>query len=298
MRRERAWRVGRVLAGVGILALLVGRLGTAPAVAALHALDARVLVAAVLATGFTTLACAWRWQQVAGRFGMRVALPAAVRAYYRSQLLNVTLPGGVLGDVHRGVRHGVAGGSLDGGLRSVAWERALGQLAQGLLVLLAVGLLPSGVRRPVLVAGLALAVLLLAALAPGRARRVLPLDDVRRLLARPRVLAVTLLVSLAAAAAHGVLFVLAAQAVGVGEPAWRLLPLALLVLTVSAVPLNLAGWGPREGAAAWVFSAAGMTASQGLTVSVVYGAMVLVATLPGVLVLASEAVARKGSAHA
>jgi hypothetical protein len=57
------------------------------------------------------------------------------------------------------------------------------------------------------------------------------------------------------------------------------------VLLASAIPLNVAGWGPREGAAAWVFGAAGLGAGVGLEVAVVYGVMALVATLPGAVAL-------------
>ena len=38
--------------------------------------------------------------------GDDAAVRGAVAAYYRSQFLNLTLPGGVAGDVHRAVRHG------------------------------------------------------------------------------------------------------------------------------------------------------------------------------------------------
>jgi hypothetical protein len=68
-------------------------------------------------------------------------------------------------------------------------------------------------------------------------------------------------------------------------PLLDLLPLALGVLLASAIPLNIAGWGPREGAAAWVFASAGLGAAAGLEVAVVYGVMSLVATFPGALVL-------------
>ena len=49
--------------------------------------------------------------------------------------------------------------------------------------------------------------------------------------------------------------------------------------------VNLAGWGPREGMAVWVFAAAGLGAGAGLATAVAYGAIVLVANLPGVVVL-------------
>ena len=52
----------------------------------------------------TTLCCAWRWRIVARGLGVDLPLGTAVAAYYRSLFLNVTLPGGVVGDVHRGMQ--------------------------------------------------------------------------------------------------------------------------------------------------------------------------------------------------
>ena len=45
-------------------------------------------------------------------------------------------------------------------------------------------------------------------------------------------------------------FVIAARAVGVDVSLPGLVPLGLVVLQVSAIPLGVAGWGPREGGAA------------------------------------------------
>jgi hypothetical protein len=55
---------------------------------------------------------------------------------------------------------------------------------------------------------------------------------------------------------------------------------------------SVAGWGPREGATAWAFAAAGLGAGLGVATAVVYGAMVLVASLPGALVLLAAWVPR------
>ena len=63
-----------------------------------------------------------------------------------------------------------------------------------------------------------------------------------------------------------------------------MLPLALLVMLAMVLP-SVGGWGPREGAAAWAFGAAGLGAEQGVATAVVYGVMVLVASLPGAAVL-------------
>jgi hypothetical protein len=61
----------------------------------------------------------------------------------------------------------------------------------------------------------------------------------------------------------------------------------LLVLLVMVLP-SVGGWGPREGMTAWVFAAAGLGAAQGVATAVVYGVMVLVASLPGAAFLATS----------
>ena len=71
------------------------------------------------------------------------------------------------------------------------------------------------------------------------------------------------------------------------------MPLALLVLLAMALPLNIAGWGPREGVAAWAFGAAGLTAAQGVATAVTYGVLVLVASLPGAGVLVAGWIGRQ-----
>jgi hypothetical protein len=60
-----------------------------------------------------------------------------------------------------------------------------------------------------------------------------------------------------------------------------------------AVPLNIGGWGPREGMAAWAFSAAGLGVSQGVAAATAYGVMGLVATLPGAALLAADGLRRR-----
>ncbi len=65
------------------------------------------------------------------------------------------------------------------------------------------------------------------------------------------------------------------------------------VLLAMAIPLSVAGWGIREGAAALVWQAAGLDAAEGVAASVSYGLVVLLSTLPGALVLQR----RKPAAH-
>lgn len=169
------WTWARLAGGAAILAVLVWRVGAGPFVDGLRLTTAWALAAAVAITSLTTLCCAWRWSLVAGGLGVNLSLRTAVSAYYRSQFLNSTLPGGVLGDVHRGVLHGRAVGDLGRGLRSVASERASGQAVQALLTVAVLLLLPppAGSLRLVVawvvaaVAGVALVVVVLLRLVYG-----------------------------------------------------------------------------------------------------------------------------------
>jgi hypothetical protein len=292
---RRIWALARLSGGAALLAVLVWRLGTGPFVDGLRLTTAWALAAAVAITSLTTLCCAWRWSLVAGGLGVDIPLPTAVTACYRSQFLNSTLPGGVLGDVHRGVLHGRAAGDLGRGLRSVAWERASGQAVQALLTIAVVLLLPvpAGPLRLVVgwvvaaVAGVALVVVLLRA-KPGhflnRVTRAIA-SDLRGSVLAGHAWPGIALASTVAVTGHVAMFVVAVRVSGTELPAGRLLPLAMIVLLASAVPVNIAGWGPREGAAAWAFGAVGLSAAQGVTVAVVYGVLVLVATLPGAVLL-------------
>jgi hypothetical protein len=96
--------------------------------------------------------------------------------------------------------------------------------------------------------------------------------------------------SLLSSAGHVLVFLVAARAAGTDASLAELVPLALLVMLAAAIPLNVAGWGPREGVAAWAFAAAGLGAAEGATVAVLYGVLALVATLPGAVLLARGAV--------
>jgi hypothetical protein len=93
------------------------------------------------------------------------------------------------------------------------------------------------------------------------------------------------LLSVLAFAGHLGLFLVAARTAGSTAPAAQLLPLMVLTLLAMGLPVNVGGWGPREGVAALAFGAAGLSAAQGLTTAVVYGVLAFVAGLPGAAVL-------------
>lgn len=279
-----------------MLVALAVTLGTGPFVQGLRDLSLPALAAAVLITALTIACAAWRWRLVARALGVDVPLGSAFASCYRAALLNSTLPGGVLGDVHRAVDRGRRTGEMGRTVRSVAWERSLGQAVQVALTVLVLLMLPSPVRTPlsvgaVLVLGVTVVAVLLLRRRPVRGRR-LParalrgaVDDLAAILRGPGAWLGVVVASLLVALGHAAVFVVAMRTAGAHVPLSTALPLALVVLLAAAIPTSLAGWGPREGAAAWAFAFAGLGAAQGVTVSVMYGVMALAATLPGALTL-------------
>ncbi|MDQ1616538.1 MAG: hypothetical protein QOJ60_2477 [Actinomycetota bacterium] len=285
-------------------AVLIWRLGTGPFLDGIRTVDARALAAAAGLGVLTTVCCAWRWKLVARGLGIDLPLPVAVAAYYRSLFLNVTLPGGVVGDVHRGISHGRDVSDVGRGLRAVVWERSAGQLVQGVVTLAVLLVLPSPMRSSMpLVAIAAVAavvgVVLVARVRPAggwsrwaRFRNAVAADVRDGMLARRAWLGIVLASALVVAG-HAVTFLIAARTAGIAAPPSRMLPLALLVMLAMVLP-SVAGWGPREGVTAWVFGAAGLGADRGVATAVVYGVMVLVASLPGAVVLLVAWVRRSG----
>ncbi|PWK62944.1 lysylphosphatidylglycerol synthase transmembrane domain-containing protein [Roseicyclus mahoneyensis] len=268
------------------------------------------LMAALLTLSLQTVLSALRWRLTARQLGIVIDRRTAVREYYLSQIVNQTLPGGVLGDAGRALRARAQAGLLASG-QAVVYERLAGQIAIFAVMALAFGATlaaPGGLVWPgwlvvpvagLVLAGLALpAVLWLAAhVLPGRMGR--GLGDLGRGFARAmtgrRVLGRQLGLSLAIALANIAAFAFCVRAIGADLPVTDALALVPLILFTMLVPITVSGWGLREGAAAAILPVAGIAAAEGLAASVAFGLVFLASSLPGAvaLVLSPSASAMK-----
>ncbi len=295
--------LARAAVGVGILALLVGQVGAEPFLHGIASVSVPAVVAALALTAVATVATAWRWRVLAQRLGLTLGAREAVSAYYRSQFLNSVLPGGIVGDVHRAVSHGLAAGRIPPAARAVVLERTAGQAVQ--LVLVIAVLVPLGASAYASGAGILLlaatavcvGVLVVAAVST-RARAAIGREwaILRVALSSVGTIVRVVAASLVAIACHVATFVVACLATGVHASAGELVAPALLAVLAGAIPLSVAGWGPREGVAAWAFAVSGLGASAGIAASTAYGILALVAVAPGATVLAASALRRRGVA--
>ena len=310
VRRAGPWL--RVVLGAAILAVLVWRLGTEAFLDGLRVVDPASVLAALGIGLVTTVLSAWRWCLVTRRLGLALPMGTAVADYYRAIFLNSALPGGVLGDVHRAIQHGHQAGDVGRGVRAVILERTAGQavvLLAGVTALLTQPFLLTGVFQAMATTGSeAVALIVLGAglvalswiCGPGTVRWRRTLDalrtDVRLGLFSRESWPGVVTLSAAVLAGHLALFVVAARTAGVSGPVSQVLPLLVLALVAMGLPVNVAGWGPREGVAALAFGAAGLGAAQGLTVAVVYGVLTFLGSLPGAGVLVRRSLIRARAA--
>jgi len=285
----------RGVVSLGILALLVWILDLERVPGMLLQMDPEWILLALVITVLQTILSAWRWCFTASRLGMHLPLGLAVREYYLGAFLNQLLPGGVMGDVTRAWRHTRSGqGALPGpAFRAVILERASGQL-----VMVAVALYSLGMLREIRALAVLVAILVTAGTLRGWRRvkngpapgapipaRAAIWADTREALLSPRALPLQLGSSFFVVASYLTVYLMGARALGIDTPTSILLPLVAPVLMAMLLPLTLAGWGVREGGAALVWTAAGLPAAEGVAISVAYGLLVLISTLPGLPVL-------------
>ncbi|MEO2195685.1 MAG: lysylphosphatidylglycerol synthase transmembrane domain-containing protein [bacterium] len=300
MRRSSVWRV---LVTVSLLLALAWWFDLRGVAARLVAMRLGWVALALGLSVMQVAALAWRWRFTAHRLHVALSFPEAWREYYLSIFLNQVLPGGIMGDVSRAWRQARAraGTESDGAggpaARAVIFERLSAQAVMTTVALVSLLVLPAAVGRTsgtlVFVSVAAATVIVVTILIWVRRQSFAesPTGRVLAELARahlsPSVFAVQLSSGLLIVGTYLATYVAAARAVGVETPLLVILPLVAPVLMTMLIPVTVAGWGLRESAAALLWGAVGLTAADGVTVSVAYGLIVLVGSLPGAAVLAS-----------
>lgn len=290
----------RWLLSLSLLASVVLWVDVQALAARLGALSPEWVALALVVTVPQVVLSAWRWRLTARHMGLSLPFRRAIGEYYLATFLNQILPGGVSGDVGRAWRHGSDTASRGAALRAVVIERASGQFALALVALstllvftpLREGLSevlrgvapgpPVGIPGLAALGAVAFAVPALLIVSGREPRWLATLRfDVRRSLWVGGLWRRQLTGSLLIVITYMLVFVCCARALGEDLSLATLLALSPPVLMAMAIPLSVAGWGIRESAAALVWILAGLPAQQGVAISVTYGAVVLVSSLPG-----------------
>ncbi len=240
---------------------------------------------------------AWRWCRIVHGLGGILPYRGALRLIFVGLFFNQLLPSSIGGDVAR--VWGAARGGLPLGVAtsSVLIERLTGVLALALVMLCALPAVWSSLSSPALRLALLMAAPCIGAglLVLGVGDRMLggwlPERLVRllstlatswlRIAGNGRLLAEILALGMAAATAG----LGAAWAIGLGLglslPLEAYLALGGAAVLLTILPVSIAGWGLREVGMVALFAGVGVGTEKALLLSLLYGAALMIASLPG-----------------
>lgn len=276
---------------------LLGRIDLADAWAEARSMDPWLLLAAAASLLVQVPIGAVRWRAVLR--SMRAALPFGriFSIYYIGCFFNLALPSSVGGDAIRMWKARSAGLSLQAAVNSVMLERVATVLGLVLLVaamqpilIARLGDLPGAWVFPALSVAGVLGVLALTLLdrLPGSLQHwklVRGLghlaQDARRVFLNlnwaPRIIGWVLLGHLNLTVTVWLL----AKGLGLGVDLLDCLALVPPVILVATLPISVSGWGVRETAMVTAFAFVGVAAPSALAMSILFGVLVVLTSLPG-----------------
>ena len=292
----------RAVVSLGLLVGLAWWLDVGTVVSRLVGMRPSWVLVALAISIAQVVVLAWRWSFTARRLGVNLPFLVAWREYYLSIFLNQVLPGGIAGDVTRAWRQARSRDHLreasGPAVRAVVFERLSAQVVMTTVAVLSLLFLPVTVGRNsgflmvgagLLSAGIVVAVCVWVhrqSSVGSLTGRVIAEVGAAHL--SPSAFMAQLISAIIVVSTYLMTYLVAAKAVGVETPPLVLLPLVGPVLMSMLIPVTVAGWGLREGVAAILWGAVGLTVGDGVVVSVTYGLLVLLGSLPGAgLLLAS-----------
>ena len=300
VRRHRLMIAAKLAVSVGLLVWLLGaRIDVADAARRIVAIPPLSLGLAFAGLVVSCGVVAARWQIILATLDARLGFARAGAITWIGAFFNQTLPSNVGGDFVRVWRVFRDGVPLGRAISSVMLDRALTLVGLAVLVLLClpvsrtlIGAGPLWYALPATAGSIVIGLVALLALdrIVALLRRLLP----ARLVGAAATLALdaravafdrrgSLAVALSAAnfvLIAAIVYVLA-RGLGIDIGFGPVLTLFPPVMLVSLLPISFAGWGVREVAMVTAFGFVGVSDHAAVALSIAFGLLVLLSTLPG-----------------
>jgi len=267
----------------------------------LNRLDVGWIAAALALLAVQVVLQALRWRAIAGVGGIALAVPSAVQISFIATFFNQVLPSTVGGDAARIWLLARKGAGWAGATYSVLIDRIAGVLVLALIVIACLPWTMTLIQDPlaravlILIGGGAVAgaiVFLAIGQLPARlfnrfmlTRHLAETSRMAWRLCRSRPAAAT--VAVCSVAIHLLTVAVAwccMQAVAAPVGFASILFLMPPVLLIATVPISIAGWGVRESSMVVAFAYAGLAQSDGLMLSILFGAVSFALGIVGGLV--------------
>lgn len=264
-------------------------------------IDMFYVVLGLSAYTLSTFVSALRWCHIARSLNVDLPYAKSLKLYYLGSFFNQLLPSGMGGDAVKAVALAKTSTHKTKAVHSVILERLAGLGVLLLLVavfsLYIVSVLPalSALLWPLLaLAFCGFVVLIYVMNKPERLPQIKALSFVRKFLEDVRLsffssvrgFVFQFLSSLVVQMLSILVLYAAALSIGISISFMAVCALAPMLFLLLVLPISLAGWGLREGVAVSLFASAGlMTSVDALSMSLIFGVLVMLASLPGGLVL-------------
>ncbi len=296
--RHRLGLALRLAVTLGILWLIFRNIDLTGVLAVIRAAHWPALALALLMQLLSTWLAGFRWYLVMRELDFGFSSGFYVRSYFKGAFFNQGLPTSIGGDAMRVLDVAGSGFRKRDAFKGVFIDRILGLLGLLLLNLMANALLPDLLPAGIFwiinalvlggVGGFLMLVFLHRLHGLGRWRPFAYLLDISRklhqVLRGPRRLLRQIGLSLAIHALSILNIFLVGRAVGLDYDIVTFAVIAPPVFLLTLVPVSLAGWGVREGAMIGLFTLLGADKTVVLSMSILYGIILVAASLPGLVI--------------
>lgn len=285
----------KILITVAILFVIARSIDLATVLGVVRNMQAKYLFWALAMQLLSAALASYRWYLIMRRLKFSQGPLFYLKSYLKGSFFNQALPGGIGGDAYRVLETGKLGNGNKAAFYGVLLDRLLGLIGLLLLNLIAniayPDLLPPTIfhtLNAIALGGIA-AVIVFAML--GKVDYFAKLKftrhlheisaDMRRVYHDPKAISLHSIISVLIHLASMLAVYFLGTGVGLNYGLLTFLVLVPPVMLLTIAPISLAGWGVREGGMIGLFLLIGADKTLVLSMSVLYGLVLLAASLPG-----------------
>ena len=285
----------KILITVAILFIIARHIDLASVLNVVRGMQPKYLLLALVMQLLSAALASYRWYLIMRRLKFGQGPLFYLKSYLKGSFFNQALPGGIGGDAYRVLETSKLGYGKKAAFYGVLLDRLLGLIGILLLNLIAnityPNLLPSAIfhlLNAIALGGIA-AVVLFAML--GKIDRFAEYKftrhlheisaDMRRVYHDPKAIGLHSVISVLIHFVSMLAMYFIGIGVGLNFDLLTYLVLVPPVILLTIAPISLAGWGVREGGMIGLFSLVHADETLVLSMSVLYGLILIAASLPG-----------------